>query len=153
MAKPFQISMGLEDVVYKATRDIARYDTNTRQGIQNAIEKGTNDTAFEAIHLAPYGPTGNLKAGIKSEFKGGLYAHGKVTSTAPHSHLVEFGTGPRITTPKKAQALRLKNGDFVKGDIYSGRMSKAPFMKPAAEKVKPSIEAAVEEVLKRDNRA
>ena len=153
MAKPFTISMGLENVVYKATQDIARYDANTRKGIQDAIRKGTLDTASEAIHMAPYGPTGNLKAGIKTELKGGMYASGKVISTAPHSHLVEFGTGPRIVAPKRRQALKLANGDFVKGNIYAGKMKKAPFMKPAAMKTKPSIEAAVEEVLKRDNHA
>lgn len=153
MAKPFTISMNLAQAVYDATRNIEKYDHDTRKAIQDVIQRGTHSTLEEAVKLAPYGATGNLKAGITEEFKGGMYARGKVKSTAPHSHLVEFGSGPRIVAPKKRQTLKLPDGGFVKGDIYNGKMPKAPFMRPAAEKTKPMIEHEMEEVLSHDTRS
>ena len=78
------------------------------------------------------------------EIKG---SYGEVKSTAPHSHIVEFGTGPRITAPRRKKAL-LINGNFVRGDIYNGKMPEAPFMRPAIEQERPNIEAEVEEAIK-----
>ena len=151
-SKGFTISMNLSQLTFDATRNIERYDKNTREAIQGVIRRGTHAALEEATRLAPYGPTGNLKAGITEDFKGGMYARGQVKSTAPHSHLVEFGSGERIVYPVKKQALKFRDGGFAKGDIYNGKMPKAPFMKPAAEKVKPQIEREMEEVLNSDNR-
>ena len=149
MAKGFTISMGLSQAVYDVTRDIEKYDKEKRDAIQGVIKRGTQATLEEAIRQAPHGTTGNLQTGIKSSFQGGMYARGRVVSTAPHSHLVEFGTGPRITYPKKAKALKFPDGGFAKGYVRNGKMQKKPFMKPAAEKTKPQIEAEMEEVFRK----
>lgn len=147
--------MDLDKVAYQATADINRYNANTQRGIRRVIADGVQSTFETAVNRAPYGPTGNLKTGIKKEVRG---SHGVVKSTSPHSHLVEFGTGPRIVGPVKRAALKLPHFDlsmgwpgYVKGDIYNGKMPKAPFMKPAAEENKPKIEAAMEEVLRGAN--
>lgn len=146
------IKMNLDKATYQATADINKYDESTREGIKRVIADGVQSTYETAVRLAPYGTTGNLKTGIKKEVRG---SYGVVKSTSPHSHLVEFGTGPRIVGPVRRMALKLPRVDstmgwpgYVRGDIYNGKMPKAPFMKPAAEENKPKIEAAMQEVLK-----
>lgn len=155
MSKGFFIKMDLDKVAYQATADINRYNVDTQRGIRRVIADGVQSTFETAVNRAPYGQTGNLKTGIKKEIRG---SYGVVKSTSPHSHLVEFGTGPRIVGPVKRAALKLPRFDssmgwpgYVKGDIYNGKMPKAPFMKPAAEENKPKIETAMEEVLRGEN--
>ena len=70
-----------------------------------------------------------------------------VKSTAPISHVVEYGSGPRIASPLRAKAM-LINGDFVRGHVVS-TMPERPFMRPAAEAGKPKIEEAVKEAIKK----
>jgi HK97 gp10 family phage protein len=151
----FYIKMDLGEAAFRATADINKYDETVQSGIRRVIAEGVQSTYESAVNKAPYGKTGNLKTRIKKEVHG---SYGKIRSTAPHSHLVEFGSGPRIVGPVKRAALKLPRTDgamgwpgFVKGDIYNGKMPKAPFMKPAAEENKPKIEAAMEEVLKGEN--
>lgn len=140
----FTIRADISSATYRATADIDRYSASAQAGIRKAIADGVRATHAAAVAKAPYGPTGNLKAGIKMEIKG---SYGEVKSTAPHSHIVEFGTGPRITAPRRKKAL-LINGNFVRGDIYNGKMPAKPFMRPAIEQERPSIEAKIEEAVK-----
>ena len=116
--------MGLSQAVYDATRDIEKYDKEKREAIQGVIKRGTQATLEEAIRQAPHETTGNLQTGIKSSFQGGMYARGRVVSTAPHSHLAEFGTGPRITYPKKAKVLKFPDGGFQRSSAPHALRSK-----------------------------
>jgi len=150
MPNGFRIKMNLSSVTYNATRDIEKYSAKKRGEIQDVIEDGTKTVYDDALRAAPYGHTGNLKAGIGMSVRKGMEAFGEVYSNAPHSHLVEFGTHPRITYPKKKKALKFRDGGFARGYIRAGSMSKKPFMRPAADKNKPRIEAEMERVLKRD---
>lgn len=146
----FRIYSNISDATYKCTADIANYDTKTRQAIRSAVETGVNAIADKAIQLAPAGPPKSareitIKAGIKREMSK-YGASGTIKSTAPHSHLVEFGTGPRITynNPKKShKRAMIINGGFVRGMIANGRMPKRPFMRPAVESERPKIEEDV----------
>ncbi len=75
---------------------------------------------------APKGPTGNLKKGIKVkhlEKIGNNPRSAMVKSTAPHDHLVEFGTKPRRTKKGK----------------YTGAMSANPFFRPAVDATLPGV--------------
>jgi len=150
MSNGFTIHIDANRAVFSATKNLDKYSEETKKAIQDVVRKGTEETMKEAVHLAPYGKTGNLKAGIKMDFNGGDRAQGIVRSTSKHSAFVELGTEDRIVAPKRAKALKLQDGRFVKGDIYNGRMEKAPFLRPAAEKTAPKITAQIEEVLKRD---
>lgn len=141
------VRANLSEAVIRATSDISRYDDRVQKKIRDAIRDGVDDTWREALNRAPMGKTGNLKQGIEKEHHG---TYGVVKSTAPHSHLVEFGTDIRIVAPKYRKALKI-NGGFVRGDIYSGKMPKAPFMRPAIEQTRPEIEREVEEAI--DNAA
>lgn len=142
MARPFRISMNLENTTFKATADINKYDQDTQKKIMQVIADGTKDVYETAKNKAPI-ITGELREGIEMDVVG---AHGTVCSTSHVSHLVEFGTGPRIASPLRAKAMVI-NGNFVKGHVISV-MPKKPFMRPAAEAGKPKIDDAMKEALK-----
>ena len=144
----FKIYANIDSAVYKATADITGYDQKTKEAIKSAISAGVDAIRDRAIRAAPAGATGNLKAGIKAEMSK-YGASGVIKSTSPHSHIVEFGTGPRITmnrlnSHKKALVI---NGSFVKGMINNGKMPAKPFMRPAVEAEKPKIEESIKKVL------
>lgn len=143
MSEPFKINIRLDDVVFRATADISKYDKETQDKIKAAIADGVKSVYEEAVNRAPK-RTGGLIEGIKMDVKG---AHGTVKSTAPISHVVEYGSGPRIASPLRAKAM-LINGDFVRGHVVS-TMPERPFMRPAVEAGKPKIEAAVKEAIKK----
>lgn len=143
MSISFKINAKLDDVVFHATADISKYDKETQDKIKAAIADGTKDVYEEAVNRAPK-RTGGLIEGIKMDVKG---AHGIVRSTAPISHVVEYGSGPRIASPLRAKAMTI-NGEFVRGHVVS-IMPQRPFMRPAAEAGKPKIEAAVKEAIKK----
>ena len=140
----FTIKADLSSATYKATADINHYNETTQQRIRSAIADGVRATHAAAVTKAPYGATGNLKAGIETELHG---SYGVVKSTAPHSHIVEFGTAERIVAPRTKKAMTI-NGSFVRGDIYNGKMPAKPFMRPAIEQERPNIEAKIEEAVK-----
>ena len=141
----FQINCNIEKAVYKATADISKYDKETKAKIINAVADGVKAVAETATRLAPAGTTGNLKAGIKQNMGRGAY--GEIKSTAQHSHLVEFGSAERIVYNRKNKQAMVINGDFVKGDIYSGKMPAKPFMKPSVEAEKPKIEESIKKII------
>lgn len=83
----------------KAFKQLPR--ATAKSVLRRALKKAAKPTAVAAESLAPLGPTGNLRASIevsprlkKSQRRGGrpegveLY----IGSTAPHAHLLEFGT-------------------------------------------------------------
>lgn len=141
MAQAFKISMNLDDMTFRATADISKYDKATQDKIKQVIADGTKDVYEAAVTKAPAG-TGELRKGIKMDVKG---AHGSVKSTSSLSHIVEYGTGIRIAAPLRARAMTI-NGDFVKGHVTSV-MPEKPFMRPAAEEGKTKIESAMKEAL------
>lgn len=141
MSEPFKINVRLDDVVFRATADISKYDKETQDKIKAAIADGVKTVYEEAVSRAPK-RTGSLIEGIKMEVNG---AHGVVKSTSPLSYIIEYGSGPRIASPLRAKAM-LINGDFVRGHVVS-TMPERPFMRPAAEAGKPKIETAVKEAI------
>jgi hypothetical protein len=63
-----------------------------------AIVRETTEAAAQEIREAyPKGPTGNLKSRVKTYYPSESVLAGIVRSTAPHSHLYEFGTRERKT--------------------------------------------------------
>lgn len=137
----FRIHMRLDETTFKASADISKYDRETQQKIKTAIANGVKDTYKEAVNRAPK-KKGDFIRGIKMEIEG---AHGTVRSTSPLSHIMEYGSGPRIASPLRAKSMRI-NGNFVRGHVVS-MAPERPFMRPAAEATKPRIEEAVKEAL------
>lgn len=132
--KTIKITMRTNGEVKAAIQSIGTHSEIVNNNISRVIARATKAVASEAIRRAPAGPTGNLKRGITYTIEPN---YGDVLSKAPHSHLIEFGTGERIVypVPKKGpkHAMRMPDGRFVKGDIYNGKMAKHPFLRPALE--------------------
>ena len=140
-----KITINSDEIVKKATIDLKNCDAEKRAKIKKAILDSTREVMNNAKRKAPLGKTGNLKRDIKME----MYRNGSagiVKATAPHAHLVELGTNPRFTAPRRKKALKI-NDKFVKGFISTGKMKPKPFLKPAAEEEHPHLVARLTEAL------
>lgn len=148
--KMFSVRVNMDEVISKAVRDIDKYDNVKQKKIRKVITDGTKEIKTRALQLAPKGPTGNLRKGIKDHLVGDG-REGIVMSTAPHSHLVEYGTENRITYPVQKKALKItwkgKSG-WARGYISSGKMPARHVLRNAAEKEFPRIAKSMEEALK-----
>lgn len=141
-----KISINADEAVKDAIRQIKDASIEKRAKIKWAIQETTEKVFENAKRKAPLGKTGNLRKGIEME----MYRNGNagiVKATAPHSHLVELGTNPRFTAPKKKKALKI-NDKFVSGFISTGKMKPKPFLKPAAEEEHANFVARLEEAIK-----
>ncbi len=138
------IHANIEEAVYKCTKDIEKYSREAQEGIKRAIENGVKSVHAAAVTKAPGGRTGNLRAGIKMSITTiGNKAGGNVRSTAPHGHLVEFGTKPRLVQNRPGKRAMVIHGSIRRGPWMAGAMPKKPFMRPAIEQERPKIEEAI----------
>ncbi|EHG22289.1 HK97 gp10 family phage protein [Selenomonas infelix ATCC 43532] len=146
MAKSIKIFANIREEAFRAMVDVQKYDEKTQKEIRQATRDGVAAVHAAAVRTAPIRATGNLRKGIEQEFDEKTCS-GKVRATAPHSHLVEFGTRERVTAPIRKKALKIGEG-FVRGWTFTGKMPKKPFMRPAIEKERPNIEARIEKAVK-----
>ena len=145
----FAIKVNMGSIISQAVRDIDRFDAEKQKKIRKVIADGTKDVRDKAVELAPKGPSGRLRKGIKSSLINGE-KEGIVTSTAPHSALVEFGSNVRVTLPRRKKALKFAwkgRTVWARGALNTGKMPRKPFLKPAAEKVWPKIVRSMEDAL------
>jgi len=133
---------GAKDIIIS----LEKYKDKIRPEIQKALDKGAQIIADEAKRIAPLGPTGNLKKGIYAkEMPYKKYSPSVAIVTvdrhiAPHSHLVEFGTGVRIGKKGKAGYI---------GKSF-GIMPARPFLRPAFDSKKSEVERFVKNYLKNE---
>ena len=146
MAKSIKIFANIKEVAFRAMVDVQKYDEETQKKIRKATRDGVAAVHAAAVRVAPIRATGNLRRGIVQEFDEKTCS-GKVRATAPHSHLVEFGTRERVTAPLRKKALKIAEG-FVRGFTFTGKMPKKPFLRPAMEKERTAIEANIERAVK-----
>lgn len=110
----------------------------SRTVLRNALKKAGKPIADAATASVPVGKTGNLRRSIKisTKLKKSQYRYGRpsrvavdvfVGSSAPHAHLVEFGTGPRRLDSPRAVNL----GGKVVMVEHTGQMPARPFLRPA----------------------
>ena len=144
-----KIFANIREEVYRAMVNIDRYDARTQAAIRGAVKGGVTAVYDAAQRRAPLGRTGNLKIGLKKEFDEAKCG-GVVKTMAPHSHLIEFGTRERVSFPRPGtRAMKFTpSGDFVRGDIYTGRMTPRPFLRPAMEEQRAKIESDIERAIK-----
>ena len=142
MAKSIKIFANIKEEAFRVMVDIQKYDETTQKKIRKATREGIAAVHAAAVRAAPICATGNLRRGIVQEFDEKTCS-GKVRATAPHSHLVEFGTRERVTAPLRKKALKIAEG-FVRGFTFTGKMPKKPFLRPAMEKERAAIEANIE---------
>ena len=136
--KNIKITMQTNGEVKAAIQSIGTHSEIVNNNISRVIARATKAVASEAIRRAPVGSTGNLKRGIAYTIKPN---YGEVLSKAPHSHLVEFGTGERVVypAPKKGPKHAMRMPD----DIYNGKMTKHPFLRPALESQRSKFETDI----------
>jgi hypothetical protein len=150
MGKTFYVKTNLEGCVYKAISDISKYDDETKQQLSDVVQEKTDEIFTEAVHGVKI-HTGNLAAGIEHSYDlTPEHATGKVVAKAPHSHLIEYGHRGGLVIPIRKKALA-PGGDgwFMAHAVIPGQPAH-PFMGPAADKVRPSLEAAVKEAVDHD---
>ena len=151
MAKrPFYIKADISEEAYKATRNISRYDKATQERIKATIREKTDEVFNEALRRV-HSYTGNLASSIKQEYNTeGNRASGRVQADAPHAHLLEFGHAGGVAVPIRKKALAPgADGWFFKWAIIPAQPAH-PFMKPAIDKVRPSIEEAIRKDIDHD---
>lgn len=69
--KMFSVHVNMGEIISKAARDIDKYDAEKQKKIRKVIADGTKDTKIRAVQMAPKGPTGKLKKGIKDHLVSG----------------------------------------------------------------------------------
>lgn len=146
MAKSIKIFANIKEEAFRAMVDVQKYDEETQKNIRKATRDGVAAVHAAAVRAAPIRATGNLRKGIVQEFDERTCS-GKVRATAPHAHLIEFGTRERVTAPIRKKALKIGEG-FVRGWTFTGKIPKKPFMRPAIEKERPKIETSIEKAVK-----
>lgn len=81
--------------------ELVKQLTNAPKEIRaEAMEIVREETEGAAVDIAagyPEGPTGNLRRRVKTSYPSSQIIVGIAQSTAPHSHLYEFGTQVRKT--------------------------------------------------------
>lgn len=150
MSGMFTIKVNMGSVISQAVRDIDKYDAQKQQKIRKVIADGTKAVRDRAVQTAPKGPTGKLRKGIKSSLVGDG-REGLVTSTAPHSALVEYGTDNRVTYPRKSKVLKFTwkgKVRYFRSVLKSGKMKPQKFLKKAADSEWPHIVKNMEDALK-----
>lgn len=151
MASKFMVKADISKEVYKAMSDIGRYDTITQDNIRRVVREKTNEVYKLAVQLAPMNK-GKLKSKIKAIInntdKG---TQGIVQVNDPVAHLIEFGVQRSIEIPVRKKALHPgADGWFMAHAVIPFRAAK-PFMKPAMDTIRPTIESAVKEAISNGN--
>ena len=148
--KSFWVSTNLSSEVRKAVGDITKYDEATQKKLDDVIRDMTGQVFDEAVSLAPKS-SGKLAASIKQEFTlGDKGRRGYVKATDHVAHLIEFGANGAVVVPVRRKALHPGAAAWFAAHAVVPRRQPQPFMKPAMEKVRPALEAAVKEALRND---
>lgn len=122
-------------------QSIPRHLNGTSSGVNAGMRKALKPVADAARAYAPGGLDDSIKVAMSiksSQLRDSLVKPGKgkrvmwVGSTAPHAHLVEFGTGPR----------------FHKSGRYVGFMSPDPFMRAAWDTNKQEVLARLSDSIR-----
>lgn len=104
-------------------RKLLKITPNTRDELKVAVRRGANAILKSALNLVPRGETGNLAGSGEAGLLEGSprEIEGFVQFTAPHAHLIEFGTADRFT----------KGARSVRAGVPRGRVTASPFLFPA----------------------
>lgn len=142
MAK-FIVKADLSAKMFRALADIHQYNEATQQELRRIVHDKTQEVYETAVHNAPY-RTGKLRASIRMDVEGAM---GTVYTNYPIAHLIEYGAKGAVVVPIRRKALHPgADGWFMAKAVIPYRSAK-PFLKPAMDKVRPSIESAIKEAI------
>lgn len=141
------IKAELSNSTFKAAAQVGRYDKQTQDAIRNVIKAKTGEIYTKAVQLAPY-DKGSLKSSIKMSMSNtATGVQGRVYTNDPVAHLIELGVRSSVVIPVRKKALKAgASGWFMAHAVIPYRSAK-PFMQPAVDAVRPSIESAVKEAI------
>ena len=109
--------------------NIKKYDEETQVKVGTVINNSLKAIAKGMRSRLPKKMTGNLRRGIKKSFSKKKLV-GSARATAPHSHLIEFGTKPHAISARRKKVLAIKGNIVGKKVMHPGAKAK-PFMQPA----------------------
>jgi len=145
--------------VQAVLNNMQKYDKDTTQRIGEAVNNSLKNIAKGVRSRLPTARSGKLRKGVKKSYsKKKMY--GEVKSTAPHAHLIEFGTEAHALTKgasrdAKRAAKRGRNyvmvinGNPVDGEHVVHPGSKAhPAVQPAYYAEKPNYIASIIKAVK-----
>lgn len=150
MAKSFWVSTNISSEVRKALGDITKYDEDTQKRLDDVVRDMTGKVFDEAVRLVPK-KSGKLAASIRQEFKPtarGLQGYVKAMDHV--AHLIEYGANGAIVVPYRKKALHPGATGWFAAHAVIPRRQPHPFMKPAMDKVRPTLESAVREAVTSD---
>jgi hypothetical protein len=146
----FYIRANISDEVYKAISNIGQYDDKTRENLKKIIKEKTDLVFTNALSKVNI-HTGNLSKSIHHDYSSGAnLASGKVYADAPHGHLLEFGHKGGLVLPVKRRALSPGADGWFMHRVVVPYQQAHPFMKPALDQVRPTIEDDVKAVITHD---
>ena len=144
------VKANISEEVYKALVRIDRFNVATQESIRKAVREKTLEVYRLTIAHAPY-KKGKLKSSIQMEIgntKRGT--QGIVKTDDPVAHLVENGTAHSVVIPVVKKALHPGGSDhYFKRAVIPPRRAH-PFMRPAMDAVRPTIEQAVKEAIEKN---
>ena len=145
--------------VQNIINNLQKYDSDTTQRIGDAVNNSLKNIAKGVRSRLPTARSGRLRKGVKKSYsKKKMY--GEVKSTAPHAHLLEFGTKSHALTKgasrdagraaKRGRTyIMLINGNPVNGEHVVHPGSKAhPSIQPAYYAEKPNYIASIIKAVK-----
>lgn len=117
---------GVQDVI----ANLKKYDEDTRERVGVVVNTSLKNIARGARQRLPQSKTGNLRKGLKKKYVK-KDVGGFVKATAPHSHLIEFGTKRHSLDKGAKKKVMVINGNPVSGEIIHPGSKPRPFMQPA----------------------
>lgn len=119
--------------VEQAIKGLRKFQRELENELFEGVLSAARPVATEIRNRAPKGPTGNLRKSIqygrlRKRLGRNIAAYVRISyRTAPHAHLVEFGSGPRST----------------KGGKSTGVSPPRPFFRPVVDQVNAGTFAPV----------
>lgn len=150
MAKTFWVTTNVTGEVKKALGDVTKYDKDTQQRLDGVVRDMTGRVFKEAVSRVPK-KSGKLASSIKQEFRPTPHGlQGYVKAMDHIAHIIEFGANGAVVVPVRRKALHPGAAAWFAAHAVVPRRQPHPFMKPAMDKVRPALEAAVKEALRND---
>lgn len=115
---------GVQEVI----ANLKKYDEDTQQRVGEVVNTSLKNIAKGARSRLPQSKTGNLRKGLKKKYSKKATG-GTVTSNAPHSHLIEFGTKPHKIAVKGKKVL--SDGSILGKEVMHPGSKARPFLQPA----------------------
>lgn len=144
------IKANLDDVTFRATADLTKFDELTRNRIRDVVREKAAEVQQRAVEFVPK-DTGKLASQIHLEFiNSDKMTAAKVYTNNKIAHLIEYGAAGAVVLPIRKKALAPGAEGWFMAKAVIPQRAAHPFMRPAIDYVRPTIESAIKEAITRD---